>query len=92
MPVEFSKISFTGSDVIKFVGAGVMLSTMYVNLATKLEEHKATHTIIEYRLAALEGGIASNKEANNKLLVNLMNSYPIRPKDIKIEQEDNNKK
>jgi len=52
--MEFSKVKYTNTDVIKFLGFVLFISSMWYDLKTDFEIHKEEHKLLEYRINELE--------------------------------------
>jgi len=52
--MNLSKLTYTNTELVKFVGFALLISGMWYDLKTDFSVHKAEHKLIEYRIANLE--------------------------------------
>lgn len=58
--MKFDSITYTLTDVIKFLGFVTIMSSMWYDLKTDFAVHKAEHLLIEHRIGNLEKQLAVN--------------------------------
>ena len=76
--MKLDDVKFTGSDVIKLIGFIGVIGTMWYDLKTDFEVHKAEHKLLEYRIDNLE----------KKMLACVQYKYnAILPKETKLEDD-----
>lgn len=75
--MEFSKVTYTNADVVKFLGFVLVISSMWYDLKTDIEIHKEEHKLLEYRINNLEG----------KKIACLTPRVAIMPKETKLEDD-----
>lgn len=76
--MKLDDVKFTGSDVVKLIGFIGVIGTMWYDLKTDFEVHKAEHKLLEYRIDNLE----------KKMLACIQYKYnAILPKETTIEDD-----
>ena len=75
--MEFSKVTYTNTDVIKFLGFVLIISSMWYDLKTDFEIHKEEHKLLEYRISELE----------NKKIACITPRVAVLPRETKLEDD-----
>lgn len=75
--MEFSKVTYTNADVVKFLGFVLVISSMWYDLKTDFEIHKEEHKLLEYRITNLE----------TKKIACLTPRVAIMPRETKLEDD-----
>lgn len=76
--MKLDDVKFSGSDIIKLLGFIGVIGTMWYDLKTDFEVHKAEHKLLEYRIESLE----------KKALACVAYNYnAILPKETKLEDD-----
>ncbi len=76
--MKLDDVKFTGSDVIKLIGFLGVIGTMWYDLKTNFEVHKAEHKLLEYRIASLEKSVLASVAYNYNAIL---------PKETKLEDD-----
>lgn len=75
--MEFSKVTYTNADVVKFLGFVLVISSMWYDLKTDFELHKEEHKLLEFRINNLE----------NPKIACVTPRVAIMPKETKLEDD-----
>jgi len=58
--MKFNALTYTTTDVIKFIGFVFISSSMWYDLKTNFAVHRAEHQLMEHRITSLEKLLATN--------------------------------
>lgn len=76
--MDFNKLKYNATDVVKFLGFVLIISSMWYDLKTDFTVHKEEHKLLEYRLATLESKMIAQVS---------FRPLTVKPEDVKLKYE-----